>query len=272
MDGTLIDLERLAPTLRQQGAAIVVDATQAAGILPIDVGRLGADYLVFPTYKWLLGPYTQAFLYVAPSRQDGTPLEQYGANRIDGTEPFTGRLGPPIASARRFDMGQRNNPVNLPMALAGMALLRSWDQPALIARLRSLTDSLACHAEASGSSRRRGRSEARTFWDCGRRRTWIRPRSWPPWPAAASTSPSVVANPHRRPRVQRRGGRRIVRVRPATRRRGSLGQSKGPDRIACRGRATQFGTRTELTTWITPLDCITFGIVISATPLLAPWR
>ncbi len=150
MDGTLIDLERLAPALRQQGAAIVVDATQAAGILPVDVGRLGADYLVFPTYKWLLGPYTQAFLYVAPRRQDGTPLEQYGANRVDGTEPFTGRLGPPIASARRFDMGQRNNPVNLPMALAGMALLRSWDQAALIARLRSLTDSLARHAEASG--------------------------------------------------------------------------------------------------------------------------
>ena len=149
-NGTLIDLERLAPPLRQQGAAIVVDATQAVGILPIDVGRLGADYLVFPTYKWLLGPYTLAFLYVAPSRQDGTPLEQYGANRVGGTEAFTGRIGAPVDGACRFDMGQRNNPVTLPMALAGMQLLHGWGQDAMAARLQGLTASLASQAEACG--------------------------------------------------------------------------------------------------------------------------
>ena len=128
----------------------MVDATQAVGILPVDVGRLGADYLVFPTYKWLLGPYTQAFLYVAPSRQGGTPLEQYGANRIGGTGVFTGKLGAAIATARRFDMGQRDNPVNLPMALAGMDLLRSFGRDATVARLAGLTDELAARAAAEG--------------------------------------------------------------------------------------------------------------------------
>ena len=149
-DGTLIALERLAPALRQQGAALVVDATQAVGILPIDVRRLGADYLVFPTYKWLLGPYTLAFLYVAPSRQGGTPLEQHSATRHGGSDPFIGRLGALIPSARRFDMGQRDNPVNLPMALAGMTLLQSWDRAAMVDRLRSVTDSLASLAESHG--------------------------------------------------------------------------------------------------------------------------
>ena len=149
-DGSLIDLERLAPPLRAQGAAIVVDATQGAGILPIDVGRIGADFLVFPTYKWLLGPYTLAFLYVAPHRQDGRPLEQHGANRDGGAAPFTGRLGPLVPTARRFDMGQRNNPVGLPMALAGMDLLHGWGRDAIAARLRSTTDALARHAENHG--------------------------------------------------------------------------------------------------------------------------
>jgi selenocysteine lyase/cysteine desulfurase len=149
-DGTLIDIARLVPSLRGQGAAIVVDATQAAGILPLDVATLGADYLVFPTYKWVLGPYTLAFLYAAPARQGGTPLEQHGANRVGGMAPFTGLLGTPIPTARRYDMGERLNPVSLPMALAGMNLLRQWGRDPVAARLRHLTDLLATEAESCG--------------------------------------------------------------------------------------------------------------------------
>ena len=151
-DGTLIDLTRLCPALHAQGAAIVVDATQAAGVLPVDAAGLGVDYLVFPTYKWLLGPYTLAFLYAAPHRQFGTPLEQHGANRIGGTGPFGGALGPPIPTAHRYDMGQRLNPVGLPMALAGMELLHGWGRDAIAERCRSLTDAAAAIAERHGPS------------------------------------------------------------------------------------------------------------------------
>lgn len=149
-DGSLIDIEALVPTLRSAGAAIVVDATQGAGVLPLDVARLGADYLVFPTYKWLLGPYTLAFLYAAPHRQNGMPLEHYAFNHEDGAEPFAGHARPLIASARRFDMGQRFNPVSLPMALVGMELLHDWGRVALAHRLRDTTDRLAEAAEACG--------------------------------------------------------------------------------------------------------------------------
>src|ERR1700722_19909567 len=56
-DGSLVDLNRIAPALKRQGAALVVDATQAAGVMPLDVEALKPDFLAFPTYKWLLGPY-----------------------------------------------------------------------------------------------------------------------------------------------------------------------------------------------------------------------
>ena len=112
-DGRLIDLDAIIPPLRASGAAIVVDAIQAAGVLPLDVGRLDVDYLVFPTYKWLLGPYTLAFLYVAPCRKDGSSLEHYAFNHEGGAAPFAGQAGPLILSARRFDMWQRFNPVSL---------------------------------------------------------------------------------------------------------------------------------------------------------------
>jgi selenocysteine lyase/cysteine desulfurase len=64
-DGGLIDVEKVSAALRQQGGAFLVDATQSAGVLAMDVQRLDPDFVIFPTYKWLLGPYGRAFLYVA---------------------------------------------------------------------------------------------------------------------------------------------------------------------------------------------------------------
>jgi selenocysteine lyase/cysteine desulfurase len=77
-DGGVIDLDRVAPTLRARGAALIIDATHAAGVMPLDVNKLDPDFLVFPTYKWVLGPYGRAFLYIAKRHQDGIPLEQTG--------------------------------------------------------------------------------------------------------------------------------------------------------------------------------------------------
>jgi selenocysteine lyase/cysteine desulfurase len=82
-DGGLIDLERVAAALRRQGALFLIDATQSAGVLPLDVTDLDPDFVIFPTYKWLLGPYGRAFLYVAKRHQGGTPLEQTSAGRRD---------------------------------------------------------------------------------------------------------------------------------------------------------------------------------------------
>src|SRR5262245_66573814 len=77
-------MDRVGAALRRQGAMLLVDATHAVGVMKIDVRSLDPDFLVFPTYKWLLGPYGRAFLYIARRRQDGVPLEQtsYGRRAI----------------------------------------------------------------------------------------------------------------------------------------------------------------------------------------------
>ncbi len=136
-DGAVVDLERLAPPIRAAGAALVVDATQAVGATPVDVSRLRPDFLAFPTYKWVLGPYSLAFLYAAPHRQDGLPLEDSG-------DPA------PASGARRYDKGERDDPVALPMAAVGMELIAGWGVAAVAARLRVLTDQLADGAAAMG--------------------------------------------------------------------------------------------------------------------------
>src|SRR6202048_2418411 len=80
-DGGLIDIDKVGAALRQRGAKFLIDATQGVGVLAMDVKRLDPDFVIFPTYKWLLGPYGRAFLYVAPRHQDGIPLEQTAGGR-----------------------------------------------------------------------------------------------------------------------------------------------------------------------------------------------
>ena len=134
-DGTLIDLARVVAELRKQGAVVVIDATQGVGVLDIDVAALAPDFLAFPTYKWVLGPYSLAFLYAAPHRQDGVPLENHGATRA-----ADGSLRP---TARRYDRGEFRDPIGLPMAVAGMEQVLAWGTQAVAARLRTVTNALA---------------------------------------------------------------------------------------------------------------------------------
>ncbi len=138
MDGTLIDLDRIAPAVHASGAILVIDATQAVGAIPVDVTSWRPDYLAFPTYKWTLGPYGLAFLYAAPHRQDGLPLDEHNGNR------------PPAVGARRYDRGELHDPVALPMAAEGLSLVAEWGAPVISQRLKVLTDRLAHGCTALG--------------------------------------------------------------------------------------------------------------------------
>jgi len=75
-DGGIVDLDRVRAALNAQGAGLLIDATHAAGVLAIDVRALDPDFVFFTTFKWLIGPYGRAFLYVAKRHQDKPPLEQ----------------------------------------------------------------------------------------------------------------------------------------------------------------------------------------------------
>ena len=140
-----MDIERVAAALRAQGAALLVDATQAAGVIALDVRTLDPDFLVFPTYKWLLGPYGRAFLYIAKRHQNGMPLEQtsYGRREIDSERAPYFRDVAFVSGARRFDMGERDHFISLEMASVGMEMMADWGAAAVQTRLAMLTARLA---------------------------------------------------------------------------------------------------------------------------------
>src|SRR6266536_1150195 len=144
-DGGLIDLEKVAAALRRQGALFLIDATQGAGVLPLDVKQLDPDFVIFPTYKWLLGPYGRAFLYIAKRHQDGMPLEQTSAGRRDiraeNAVYFTDTSY--VGDSRRFDMGERDHFISMEMAAIGMEMIAEWGAAPIAQRLAMLTDRIA---------------------------------------------------------------------------------------------------------------------------------
>jgi selenocysteine lyase/cysteine desulfurase len=144
-DGCVLDMDRIAPALRTRGAALLVDATHGAGVLELDVRKLDPDFVVFPTYKWLLGPYGRAFLYVAKRHQDGIPLEQTsaGRRRVNAEDDvYFIDLGY-ADGARRFDMGERDHFISLEMASLGIERVATWGCRAISERLAMLTARLA---------------------------------------------------------------------------------------------------------------------------------
>jgi selenocysteine lyase/cysteine desulfurase len=144
-DGGLIDVEKVGAALRQRGAKFLIDATQSAGVLAMDVKRLDPDFVIFPTYKWLLGPYGRAFLYVARRHQDGIPLEQISAGRRNvraESDVYFADLRY-VADARRFDMGERDHFISMEMASIGMEMMAEWGTSAVAQRLKMLTERIA---------------------------------------------------------------------------------------------------------------------------------
>jgi selenocysteine lyase/cysteine desulfurase len=126
--GTVIDVEAVARRCRSVGAALVLDTTQSMGALPLDLAAVDPDYMVAASYKWLLGPYSLGFLYVAPRHHGGRPLEEGWITRA-GAEDFRRLAGYAEAlepNARRFDMGERANFALLPVAGAAIGQLLAW--------------------------------------------------------------------------------------------------------------------------------------------------
>jgi len=126
----------------------VLDLSQSLGALPFDVGEIDPDFLVCPTYKWLLGPYGYAFLYVAPRHQQGRPIE-HNWNARAGAEDFAGLVryrDTYRAGARRFDVGENSNFALVPAALAGLACLREWGVENVRVMLAARTETIARRA------------------------------------------------------------------------------------------------------------------------------
>jgi len=151
-DGGRIDLVRIGREARAVGARLVLDLSQSAGASPIDVQEVDPDWLCAPTYKWLMGPYSMGFLYVAPRNHDGRPLEEgwivrHGSDDFSRLVDYEDRYR---EGARRYDVGERSNFVLVPMVNAALDQVLDWGVERIAATLRETTNRIAAIAAESG--------------------------------------------------------------------------------------------------------------------------
>ena len=151
-DGSLVDLASVGESVREAGAALVVDAIQSLGAHPFDVLEVRPDFLVAASYKWLLGPYGVGFMYVGEEYREGKPIEHNWINRR-GSQDFSGLVSYQDAfqpGARRYDVGERSNFALLPMAAEALRQLIDWGVENVSETIGTLTDLVEERAGALG--------------------------------------------------------------------------------------------------------------------------
>jgi selenocysteine lyase/cysteine desulfurase len=102
-DGRLADLGATSAAAAAHGVATYVDATQAAGWLPVDASRF--DFVACSGYKWLMNPRGTAFFALRPEAAER--LQPHLAGWYAGDDPTETNYGAPLrlaANARRFDV------------------------------------------------------------------------------------------------------------------------------------------------------------------------
>lgn len=104
--GLRMPLAEMAALCQRHGAELCVDGIQACGVVPLDVERLGLDYLVCGAHKWLLGLEGAGFVYARPERaralrprtagwlshEDGTRFLFQGPGELRYDRPLKGSL------------------------------------------------------------------------------------------------------------------------------------------------------------------------------------
>lgn len=128
-DGSLIDLDKIGAYCKERNIVLIVDATQAAGIYPVNVQTIQPAMLACSVHKWLRGPAGTCLCFIDENVvSQWQPLDQHDRARdwhgqsiaYRNTLTPSGYPADFVAGARKFDAGGRTQPILMPMLRTGM--------------------------------------------------------------------------------------------------------------------------------------------------------
>jgi selenocysteine lyase/cysteine desulfurase len=115
-NGARLDSARVGEACRKAGAALLLDISQCAGSMPMNIHELGATMAVCGGYKWLLGPYGTGFFWIASEWIERLPLGAVYFMALEGARDFQAMPSEnfvPVPGARRWDSAETANFTNL---------------------------------------------------------------------------------------------------------------------------------------------------------------
>ncbi|MGI6488313.1 MAG: aminotransferase class V-fold PLP-dependent enzyme [Syntrophomonadaceae bacterium] len=101
LTGSIQPVEEIGAICSEAGVYYLVDAAQTAGILPLDIKKMGADMVALPGHKGLYGPTGTGVLYL----RKGLILNPL---KVGGTGGQSETLHQPLNSPDRYESGTPN--------------------------------------------------------------------------------------------------------------------------------------------------------------------
>ncbi len=109
LTGEMVDLHSIIKVARKYDCIIAIDAIQALGSIPVNIGELDIDFLFAGTSKWLLGPQGSGLIYINEKHFQRIVNKCSGWLSLDFSEfgNFT-NLPEPRHNASAVESGTRN--------------------------------------------------------------------------------------------------------------------------------------------------------------------
>ena len=106
--GAIMPLEQVGKIARENNTLFCVDAAQSVGTIPVDVRKIGCQFLAFPGFKWLCGPLGIGIFYCSKQAAETLTPRSIGGESatLSGKNDTLAELDLPS----RFQAGFRNYP------------------------------------------------------------------------------------------------------------------------------------------------------------------
>ncbi|MFZ0641050.1 MAG: aminotransferase class V-fold PLP-dependent enzyme [Candidatus Acidiferrales bacterium] len=144
-DGALLDAERLAQACRKAGVLFLLDASQCACGIPINLRAIGADFAVSSGYKWLLSPYGTGFFWARRDSMEKLRPGPFYWKALEGARNFHSlsmSKFAPVPGASRWDAPETAAFTNLAAMQASLEFIESVGIEAIAEHNRRLVAQL----------------------------------------------------------------------------------------------------------------------------------